>query len=114
MVFLSGLGREENIVDVVLGSKVNRLGLIRGGEEGIKVGIFRPVSLYPYPYDRIREVVQDKKAVLVVEMSGGQMLEDVQLAVQDRVPISFYGRMGGMVPYPDEILEEIREIHKDV
>lgn len=83
-------------------------------EEGIKVGIFRPVSLYPYPYDRLREVIKDKKAILVVEMSGGQMLEDVHLAVQDRVPITFYGRMGGMVPFPDEILEEIRKIHKDV
>jgi 2-oxoglutarate ferredoxin oxidoreductase subunit alpha len=80
-------------------------------EEGVKVGLFRPISLYPYPYTEIREMIQDKKAVLVVEMNGGQMREDVQLAVQDRVPISFYGRMGGMVPLPDEILEEVRKIH---
>ncbi len=83
-------------------------------QEGIKVGIFRPISLYPYPYDRLREIVQGKKAVLVVEMNGGQMIEDVQLAVQDRVPISFYGRMGGMVPLPDEIFREIHKIHKDL
>ncbi len=83
-------------------------------EEGIKVGLFRPISLYPYPYTRLREIVQGKKAVLVVEMNGGQMLEDVELAVQDRVPISFYGRMGGVVPLPDEIFEEIRKIHKNL
>ena len=47
-------------------------------------------------------------------MNGGQMLEDVQLAVQGQVPISFYGRMGGMVPLPDEIVEEIRKIHKEL
>jgi 2-oxoglutarate ferredoxin oxidoreductase subunit alpha len=83
-------------------------------QEGIKVGLFRPISLYPYPYAEIRALIQDKKAVLVVEMNGGQMLEDVQLAVQDRIPISFYGRMGGMVPLPDEIFEEIRKIQKNL
>jgi len=83
-------------------------------EEGIKVGLFRPISLYPFPYTQIRDLVRDKKAVLVVEMNGGQMLEDVQLAVQGQVPISFYGRMGGMVPLPDEIVGEIRKIHQEL
>jgi 2-oxoglutarate ferredoxin oxidoreductase subunit alpha len=83
-------------------------------QESVKVGLFRPISLYPYPYARLREIIQDKKAVLVIEMNGGQMLEDVQLAVQDRIPITFYGRMGGMVPLPDEILDEIRKIHKNL
>jgi 2-oxoglutarate ferredoxin oxidoreductase subunit alpha len=83
-------------------------------QEGIKAGLFRPVSLYPYPYGQIRETIQGKRAVLVVEMNGGQMLEDVKLAVQDRVPISFYGRMGGMLPLPDEILDEIRKIQNDL
>ena len=83
-------------------------------QEGIKVGLFRPISLYPYPYAEIREMIQDKKAILVVEMNGGQMLEDVKLAVQDRLPISFYGRMGGMVPLPDEIFDEIRKIQQNL
>jgi 2-oxoglutarate ferredoxin oxidoreductase subunit alpha len=83
-------------------------------QEGIQVGLFRPISLYPYPYAEVRAVIQDKKAVLVVEMNGGQMLEDVKLAVQDRLPISFYGRMGGMVPLPDEIFEEIRKIQQNL
>jgi 2-oxoglutarate ferredoxin oxidoreductase subunit alpha len=83
-------------------------------EEGIKAGLFRPISLYPYPYDRIREIAQNVKAFLVVEMSGGQMLEDVRLAVQGRIPISFYGRMGGMVPLPDEVLDAIRKVHGEI
>lgn len=83
-------------------------------EEGIKVGLMRPISLYPYPYDRIREISELVKAILVVEMSGGQMLEDVRLAVEGRVPISFYGRMGGVVPLPDEVLDEIRKVHSDM
>jgi 2-oxoglutarate ferredoxin oxidoreductase subunit alpha len=83
-------------------------------EQGIKVGLMRPISLYPYPYDRVREISEQVKALLVVEMSGGQMLEDVRLAVEGRVPISFYGRMGGVVPLPDEVLEEIRKVRSDM
>ena len=79
-------------------------------EEGIRVGLMRPISLYPYPYDRVREIAEQVQAILVVEMSGGQMLEDVRLAVEGRVPIHFYGRMGGVVPLPDEVLEEIRKV----
>jgi 2-oxoglutarate ferredoxin oxidoreductase subunit alpha len=82
--------------------------------EGIKVGLMRPISLYPYPYDRVREISERVKAILVVEMSGGQMLEDVRLAVEGRVPIRFYGRMGGVVPLPDEVLDEIRKVHSDM
>lgn len=94
--------------------RITQSAITMARQEGIKVGLFRPISLFPYPYDRLRELVQGKKAVLVVEMNGGQMIEDVKLAVQDRVPISFYGRMGGMVPLPDEILDEIQVIHKQI
>jgi len=80
-------------------------------EEGIRVGLFRPVSLYPYPFDRLRQMATQVKSMLVVEMNGGQMLYDVKLAVEGRVPVSFYGRMGGVVPLPDEILDEIRKLH---
>jgi 2-oxoglutarate ferredoxin oxidoreductase subunit alpha len=78
--------------------------------EGIKVGLLRPISLNPFPTEVITEACKNKKGVLVVEMNSGQMLEDVRLAVQDRAPIEFYGRMGGIVPFPDEILAEIRRM----
>lgn len=79
-------------------------------EEGIKVGLLRPISLYPYPYTEVRKLGERVQAIIVVEMNGGQMLEDVRLAVEGSVPVSFYGKMGGIVPFPDEILEEIRTV----
>ena len=80
-------------------------------EEGIKVGLLRPISLYPYPYKAVGQLSRRVKSLLVVEMNGGQMLDDVRLAVEGRVPVSFYGRMGGIVPMPDEVLDAIRKVH---
>ncbi len=81
--------------------------------QGIKVGLFRPVTVSPYPYARVSELAARAHSLLVVEMNGGQMLEDVRLAVNGRTPIEFYGRMGGMVPFPDEILNEILRLAKE-
>jgi 2-oxoglutarate ferredoxin oxidoreductase subunit alpha len=78
--------------------------------EGIKVGLFRPITLSPFPFDQVEELSKMAQAMLVVEMNSGQMLEDVRLAVKGRVPIEFYGRLGGMVPFPDEILGEINRM----
>ncbi|MCX7838627.1 MAG: 3-methyl-2-oxobutanoate dehydrogenase subunit VorB [Anaerolineae bacterium] len=83
-------------------------------QEGIRIGLFRPISLYPYPYARLGEISKRVRAILVVEMNAGQMLEDVRLAVLDRVPIRFFGRMGGLVPFPEEVFDEIRELEKMV
>jgi 2-oxoglutarate ferredoxin oxidoreductase subunit alpha len=80
-------------------------------QEGIRVGLLRPVSLYPYPYARMAELSKKVNGLLVVEMNGGQMIEDVRLAAQGRIPVEFYGRMGGITPLPDEILEAIRKLH---
>lgn len=80
-------------------------------EEGIKAGLLRPISLYPYPYEHVRQLSKRVKSMLVVEMNGGQMVEDVRLAAEGRVPVSFYGRMGGMMPMPDEVLEALRKVH---
>ena len=81
--------------------------------EGIPVGLLRPITLSPFPATQIAELSKNAQAVLVVEMNSGQMLEDVRLAVAERAPVGFYGRMGGMVPFPDEILEEIRRVAKE-
>jgi 2-oxoglutarate/2-oxoacid ferredoxin oxidoreductase subunit alpha len=78
--------------------------------EGIKVGLFRPISLSPYPYAQVSELSKNAQAMLVVEMNSGQMLEDVRLAAASRLPVEFYGRMGGIVPFPDEILAEIQRM----
>ena len=81
-------------------------------EAGIKVGLLRPISLYPFPFDAIGKVADQVKRILVVEMSGGQMLDDVRLAVKGKIPVDFYGRMGGMVPLPDEVFEQIQELNE--
>jgi 2-oxoglutarate ferredoxin oxidoreductase subunit alpha len=78
--------------------------------EGIPVGLLRPLTVSPYPYAQVTELASQAQAMLVVEMNTGQMLEDVRLAVAGRVPVDFYGRLGGMVPFPDEILAEIRRL----
>ena len=78
--------------------------------EGIKVGLFRPISLNPFPFKQLRALATKAKAFLVVEMNSGQMLDDVRLAVEGKVPVEFYGRMGGVVPFPDEVLSEIKRM----
>ncbi|HXF69168.1 MAG TPA: 3-methyl-2-oxobutanoate dehydrogenase subunit VorB [Thermoflexus sp.] len=78
--------------------------------EGIRVGLLRPITLSPFPYAAIEALCRQAQAFLVVEMNAGQMLDDVMLAVARRVPVAFYGRMGGVVPFPEEILEEIRRL----
>ncbi len=81
--------------------------------EGIKVGLLRPITLSPFPCPQIESLISRVKGILVVEMNAGQMLEDVQKIVKGRVPIEFYGRMGGMVPFPDEILAEIQRMSRE-
>lgn len=80
-------------------------------QAGTKVGLLRPISLYPFPYDRLTELSKSVKTILVVEMNAGQMIEDVRLAVEGRVPVEFYGRLGGVVPLPDEVLDEINKLN---
>ena len=79
-------------------------------EKGMKVGLIRPVTVSPFPREAIEKLVGRVSGFLVVEMNSGQMLEDVRLAVQGRVPVEFYGRMGGVVPFPEEILREIKRV----
>jgi len=80
-------------------------------ENGMKVGLLRPISLYPYPYAAVQQVADKVNRILVVEMNGGQMLDDVRLAVEGRVQVDFYGRMGGIVPLPDEVYEQIEKTY---
>lgn len=77
-------------------------------EEGIKVGLFRPITLWPFPEKAIRELAKGKKGVLVAEINAGQMVEDVRLSVNGAVPVEHFGRLGGIVPDPEEIVEALR------
>jgi len=77
--------------------------------EGLKVGLHRPISLFPFPTEELKRLGEQVKGILVVEMNAGQMVEDVRLAVNGKIPIEFYGRMGGIVPDPEEILNALEE-----
>ena len=79
-------------------------------EEGVRTAMIRPVSLFPFPYEAVRKAAEKADAVLVVELSAGQMLEDIHLALMGAKPIHFHGRMGGMLASPEEVMEKIREI----
>jgi 2-oxoglutarate ferredoxin oxidoreductase subunit alpha len=79
-------------------------------EKGIRAGLLRPITLYPFPTEGIAKIAQNVEAVLTVEMNAGQMVEDVRLAVNGRKPVYFKGRMGGMIPTPDDIVLEIETI----
>ena len=80
-------------------------------EKGIRVGLLRPITLFPFPSEAIKNIAEKTEFVLTVEMNAGQMVEDVRLAVNGKVPVFFKGRMGGMIPTPEEILEEIEHIY---
>jgi 2-oxoglutarate/2-oxoacid ferredoxin oxidoreductase subunit alpha len=77
---------------------------------GFKVGLFRPISLWPFPEPQLRELAQQMRGILVAEMSAGQMLEDVRLAVEGRCRVEFFGRLGGVMPLPDEILDALHHM----
>jgi len=78
-------------------------------EEGLKAGLFRPITLWPFPERQIREAAKGKKGVLVAEINAGQMVEDVRLAVNGAVPVAHFGRLGGIVPEPEEIVAALKE-----
>lgn len=78
-------------------------------EEGIKVGLFRPITLWPFPEKEIAELAKTKKGFLVAELNAGQMIEDVRLAVNGKTKVAHFGRLGGMVPDPEEIVNALKE-----
>ena len=78
-------------------------------KKGIKVGLLRPITLFPFPKKRLLELAGQVKGMISVEMSAGQMVEDVKLAVEHKVPVIHYGRMGGIIPSPGEIVEVLEQ-----
>ena len=77
-------------------------------DEGIKLGLLRPITLWPFPSKQIKEAANGVKGIMVVELSAGQMIEDVKLAVECNVDVKHYGRLGGIVPTPEEVLNSLK------
>jgi 2-oxoglutarate ferredoxin oxidoreductase subunit alpha len=91
-------------------ARIAKTAVNQARNEGIRVGLFRPITLYPFPYHQLKNVAAKAQVVLTVEMSMGQMVEDVRLSVEGLCPVEFYGRSGGIVPTPKEILQQLKGI----
>ena len=89
-------------------ARVARTAIDRAREHGLAVGLFRPITLWPFPSDALAALAPRLRAILVVELSAGQMVEDVRLAVAGRTPVLFHGRTGGIVPTPGEVVDALR------
>ena len=109
----SYLTEDADIVIVSYGasSRVSRSAVNAAREMGIKAGLYRPITLWPFPTDELSKLADGNvKNFLCVEMSMGQMVDDVRLCVNGRKPVSFFGRTGGVIPTPAEVLEEIKKL----
>lgn len=104
---------DAEIVLVAFGAsaRIARSAVVAAREKGIKAGLIRPISLWPFPADALEAVIPTAKAFLSVEMNMGQMVEDVRLVSAGRVPVEFYGRTGGVIPTPEEVLAKIEEMN---
>ncbi len=109
------LSEDADIVLVAFGaaSRVARSAIRAARDEGIKAGLIRPITLWPFPNDILRKSIPHAKVYLSVEMNMGQMVDDVRLAVEGERPVDFYGRTGGVIPTPGEVLEKIRQLASD-
>ena len=103
---------DAEIVVVAYGivARIVRAAVIKAREEGVAVGLIRPITLWPFPSEQVSRAAEQFRIFLTVEMSSGQMLQDVQLAVAGKAPVLFHGRMGGGVPTVDEVLDKIKEL----
>ena len=107
---------DADIVLVAFGasSRIARSSVVHAREKGIKAGLIRPITLRPFPKDAIEATVGTAKAYLSVEMNMGQMVDDVRLVVNGRTPVEFYGRTGGVIPTPAEVLAKIEEMNAEL
>lgn len=101
-------GAEYLIVAFGSAARIAEKAMEQAAAEGLKVGLFRPITLWPFPEKEIAAAAKGKKGVLVVEINAGQMVEDVRLSVNGEVPVAHFGRLGGIVPEPDEIVNALK------
>ena len=103
---------DADYVIVAFGSaaRISQKAMEMARKQGIKVGLFRPITLWPFPTKEIAELSGRTKGILTVEINAGQMVFDVRAAVEGRIPVDHFGRLGGIVPDPDEIIEALKKL----
>lgn len=106
------LTRDAEIITVAFGTaaRIVKEAVVSARARGIKVGLLRPITLWPFPENALKRSLQRARAILTVEMNAGQMVEDVKLAVEGKVPVYFYGRTGGILPDSRTVLKEIQRV----
>ena len=107
------LVEDADVVVVAFGAsaRVARSAVVEARAKGVKAGLIRPITLWPFPVDALEAAVPTAKAFLTVEMNMGQMVDDVRLAVNGRCPVEFFGRTGGVIPTPVEVLAQIEDLN---
>lgn len=110
--FEATLCEDADIILVAYGtaSRIARTAAKKAREKGYRVGVFRPITVWPFPYQELKEMSKSANAVIVTEMSAGQMLFDVKVALEGSKPISFIGEMGGIIPTANQLLTEIKKV----
>ena len=108
-----GAYSEPSAASIAFGAsaRVARSAVVAAREKGVKAGLVRPITLWPFPVDAIEATIPQAKAYLSVEMNMGQMVDDVRLAVNGRRPVEFFGRTGGVIPTPVEVLAQIEDLN---
>jgi 2-oxoglutarate ferredoxin oxidoreductase subunit alpha len=99
-----------------LTSRVAKKAVEIGRDAGLKLGMFRPITVWPFPFDRVHEIAERDRVRLFcsIEMNAGQMVKDIELAVCGKKPVRFYGRMGGIVPTPQEIFDVVKQYGEEI
>jgi len=97
-----------------IAARIAKSAVLEARKEGMRVGVLRPITLFPFPSKVVRHLAEQGKAFLVVELNTGQMLEDVKLAVEGRSIVAFYGRYGGEVFTTEELLDQIERCYRKV
>ena len=107
---------DADIIIVAFGAaaRIARNAVRSARQQGIKAGLFRPITLWPFPVDALKKTVPHTKGYLSVEMNMGQMVEDVRLVVEGNAPVEHFGRTGGVIPTPAEVLESIKALSEKV
>ena len=113
-MYESFMADDADIVVVAFGvaARVARNAILAAREKGIKAGLIRPITLWPFPKAALKEAAKHAKAFVSVELSMGQMIEDVELAIRCSRPVLLCSRVGGMIPTPEEVLAKIEEADK--
>ena len=101
-------GADYLIVAFGSAARISQKAIAIGREKGMRIGLLRPITLWPFPSEEIHRLAKGKKGVLTVEINAGQMVFDVRAAVAGEAPVGHYGRLGGIVPSPDEIIEALK------